>query len=82
MPSRTKADRSAAAKKGAATRKRNQAAAQQHEVGIAAKQAGDKIVDAAKATGKAAQAAVRAVAERADAEATKRKPAAKRAARR
>ena len=33
MATRTKADRSAAAKKGAATRKRNQAAAQQHEVG-------------------------------------------------
>jgi hypothetical protein len=78
MPTRTKADRSAAAKKAAATRKRNQAAADTHDLKIAAKQAGDKIIEAAKATGKAAQAAAHAVVERTEAEAKQRKASARR----
>jgi hypothetical protein len=78
MPTPTKADRSAAAKKAAATRKRNKAAAETNDVKIAAKQAGEKIVDAAKATGRAAQAAAHAIADRTEAEAKQRKSASRR----
>jgi len=78
MATRTKADRSAAAKKAAATRKRNKAAAEKRDVRIAGREAGDKILEAAKASGSAAEAAVRSIGHLVDAEATKRKSGARR----
>jgi hypothetical protein len=63
----TKAQRSAAAKKAAATRKRNAAKKSAKEVKSSARSTGRSVTDLAKAAGSTAQSAAKSVAKRADA---------------
>jgi hypothetical protein len=68
MATRTKAERSAAAKKGAATRKENEAKQGQGE----AKDAGEAITEAALSIAKTTKKALAAAAKRVEAEKSKR----------
>jgi hypothetical protein len=61
----TKAQRSAAAKKAAATRKRN--AAKKSAQDLSTRSSGRSLTDVAKAAGSTAQSAAKSVAKRADA---------------
>jgi hypothetical protein len=63
----TKAQRSAAAKKAAATRKRNAAKKSAQDVKGSARSTGRSVTDLAKAAGSTAQSAAKSVAKRADA---------------
>ena len=72
MATRTKAERSAAAKKGAATRKENEAKQGQGEAKDTAKDAGEAITEAALSIAKTTKKALAAAAKRVEAEKAKR----------